>query len=102
MMLTPVLAHDLETARKIVLENLTDYRVKVWLFGSQATGSARLYSDIDIAILPLQPLPVRTLSDVRELLEESDIVRNVDVVDLSETDESFLQRVESEGILWKE
>jgi predicted nucleotidyltransferase len=101
-MLTPVLTHDLETARKIVLENLKDYRAKVWLFGSQATGRARLYSDIDIAILALQPLSAQTLSDIRETLEDSDIVRQVDIVDLSETDESFLQRVESEGVLWKE
>jgi predicted nucleotidyltransferase len=101
-MLTPVLTHDLETTRKIILEQLRDYRVKVWLFGSQATGNARLYSDIDIAILPLQPLSARTLSDIRETLEDSDIVRHVDIVDLSETDESFLQRVESEGVLWKE
>ena len=70
-MLTPVLTHDLESVKKIVLEQLKAHGAKVYLFGSQATGKARLYSDIDVAILPLQPLPVLALSEIREKLEES-------------------------------
>jgi predicted nucleotidyltransferase len=101
-MVTPVLTSDLESVKRIVLEQLKAYRAKVYLFGSQATGNARLYSDIDVAILPFQPLPAHTLPEIREKLEESDIVREVDVLDLSEADESFRQRVEKEGVLWKE
>ena len=101
-MLTPVLTHDLESVKKIVLEQLKAYKAKVYLFGSQATGKAQLYSDIDIAILPLQPLPILALSEIREKLEERDIVREVDVLDLTETDDIFRQRVEKEGVLWKE
>jgi predicted nucleotidyltransferase len=99
---TPVLQHDLEFTRKIVLERLKNYRARVYLFGSQATGKARLYSDIDVAIMPLQKLPVSTFSDIREDLEESDILRKVDVIDLTEADENFCQRVEREGVLWKD
>ncbi len=102
MLNTPVLTHDLESAKKIVLEQLKAYRAKVYLFGSQATGKARLYSDIDVAILPLQPLPILALPEIREQLEESDILRTVDVLDLTETDDAFRQRVEKEGIVWKE
>lgn len=99
---TPVLQHDLEFARKIALERLKNYRARVYLFGSQATGKARLYSDIDVAIMPLQKLPVSIFSNIREDLEESDIVRAVDVIDLTEADENFRQRVEQEGVLWKD
>ena len=100
-MVTPILTHDLQTARKIVLRHLKGRRARVYLFGSQATGKARLYSDIDVAILPLQSMPVQTLSDIREELEESDVVRIVDVIDLTDTDAAFRQRVEREGVLWK-
>jgi predicted nucleotidyltransferase len=86
-MATPILIHDLETVRKIVLKHLKGYRAKVYLIGSQATGEARPKSDIDVAVLPLQPLPDLLLFNIRESLEESDVVRNVDVVNLSETDE---------------
>jgi predicted nucleotidyltransferase len=99
---TLVLQHDLEFTRKIVLERLKNFRARVYLFGSQATGKARLYSDIDVAIMPLQKLPLAIFSEIREDLEESDIVRKVDVIDLRETDESFRLRVEKEGIVWKD
>jgi predicted nucleotidyltransferase len=101
-MLTPILTSDLESAKNIILTQLKDYQVKVYLFGSQATGQARLYSDIDVAILPLQPLPMLTIPIIREKLEESDIIRTVDVINLSETDKGFRQRVEKEGVLWRE
>ncbi len=101
-MVSPVLTRDLESVRQIVLDVLKGYRARVWLFGSQATGRARLHSDIDVAILPLEPLPKSTFFNIRDALEESDVIRTVDVVDLSETDESFCQRVEKEGIQWKE
>jgi len=101
-MKTLVLQHDLDTTREIVLEHLKNYRVRVYLFGSQATGKARPYSDIDVAILPLQPLPISMFSEIHEELEESDIVRTVDVVDLAEADENFRQRVEKEGVIWKD
>ncbi|MFZ5822261.1 MAG: type VII toxin-antitoxin system MntA family adenylyltransferase antitoxin [Chloroflexota bacterium] len=97
-----VLLNDLKLARKITLENLKGYRAKVYLFGSQATGKAHPYSDIDIAILPLQPLPPSLFFNLRDALEESDVVRTVDVVDLREVDEKFYQRVVDEGVLWTE
>lgn len=78
-MTTPVLIHDLETVRKIVLKHLKGYRAKVYLVGSQATGEARPKSDIDVAVLPLQPLPDLLFFNIRESLEESDVVRNVDL-----------------------
>jgi len=101
-MVTPVLTHDLESTKKIVLEQLKAFRAKVYLFGSQATGKARLYSDIDVAIFPLEPLPIHIISEIQEKLDESNILRQVDMVDLSMSDDVFLQRVEREGILWKE
>jgi predicted nucleotidyltransferase len=101
-MVTPILAQDLETTRTIVLKYVQDRRAKVYLFGSQATGRSRLHSDIDVAILPLEPLPALIFSNIREALEESNIVRTVDVVDLSDADETLRQRVLEEGVLWKE
>jgi predicted nucleotidyltransferase len=74
----------------------------IWLFGSQATGRSHLHSDIDVAILPLEPLPEMTFPNIREALEESNVIRTVDVVDLSSADEKLRQRVLKEGVLWNE
>jgi predicted nucleotidyltransferase len=97
-----VLLNDLKLVRQITLKTLKGYHAKVYLFGSQATGKAHLYSDIDVAILPLQPLPPSLFFNLRDALEESDVIRTVDVVDLGEVDEKFYQRVIDEGILWTE
>ncbi len=101
-MITPTLVHDLETVRKIVLTNLRPYRARVYLFGSQATGKAVAFSDIDVAILPLQPLPDSLFFEIRDMLEESNVVRTVDVVNLQEVGEKFRQQVIQEGVLWTE
>ncbi len=86
--------------RDIVMEGLGGRRAKVYLFGSRARGDARRWSDVDVAVLPLEPLPPRMLGDIREALEESHVPYTVDVVDLSSADAAFREAVEREGVLW--
>lgn len=93
-------AWDIQEARRLVLAGLKGMRAKVYLYGSRAKGGSGRFSDIDIAILPEQPLLMDTLPAIRELLEESQILYGVDLVDLSQTDEEFRQKVIREGILW--
>lgn len=97
-----VQADDLKATRQIVLNGLKHYHAKIYLFGSQATGKFRPTSDIDVAVLPLETIPRIVFVSIREALEESNIVRHVDLIDLSETDERFQARVLQEGIAWNE
>ena len=96
------MSNDLTEARRIVQEGLKGYAVRIYLFGSQVTGNANSASDIDVAIEPLQRLPSGLLSLIRERLEESCVLQKVDIVDLSLADEVFKERIQQEGILWKE
>jgi len=91
---------DLNIIREIILSRLQDHPVKVYLFGSHATGRAAPASDIDVAILPEGSLPTGLLSRVREEIENSNVPYRVDLVDLSQTDEAFRRRVLNEGIRW--
>lgn len=100
--LLDVQTEDMEIVKDIVLKGLMNFRAKIFLFGSFATGKAGRISDIDIAVLPLEPLPVSLLSEIREQFEESNALYEVDLVDLSGTDSGFNKRVYKEGILWKE
>ena len=84
----------------MVLEGLAEYAVRVYLFGSHARGTATRTSDVDVAILPLEPLPLWVLSVLRGELEESQILPRVDLVDLSMTNPAFRERVMQEGIVW--
>ena len=91
---------SLTEARRIVLQVLGQHAVRIFLCGSRARGRAGPQADIDIAILPLSPLPAGILSELREALEESTIPYDVDIIDLSTVDESFRSKVLSEGVAW--
>jgi hypothetical protein len=91
---------DIEQIKMIVYKRLAEHPVRIFLFGSHATGRARSSSDVDIAVLPETELPTGLLSQVREDLEMSNVLYNVDLVDISKTDEAFRQRVLAEGVEW--
>jgi len=92
---------DLDEVRRIVLQGLGSHRARVWLFGSRARGTGARASDIDVAILPLEPLPASTLIRIEETLEDCLVLSPVELVDLSSADSALRERVEREGIPWK-
>lgn len=91
---------DLAEARAIVKRVLGGQQARVFLFGSRARGTSGRHSDIDIGILPLEPLGEGTLALLREAFEESTIPFHVDVVDLTAVDEALGARILREGIPW--
>jgi predicted nucleotidyltransferase len=91
---------DLEEAKRIVMDRLGAHRALVYLFGSQATGGAHRGSDIDIGVLPLEPLPHGLLFEIAEALENSRILCSVDVVDMSRIEPAFRERIQKEGVPW--
>jgi predicted nucleotidyltransferase len=91
---------DLEQVRTIVLEGLRGHPARVYLFGSWARGKARRISDMDVGILPLEPLPPGLLLDLQEALENSDVLYQVDLVDLTSAYGPLRDWVLSEGVLW--
>jgi predicted nucleotidyltransferase len=93
---------DLDEVRRIVCAALRGHQAQVYLFGSWATGENRRTSDIDIAILPSEPLPEDILSRIKKALEESLVIYPVDVVDLSRVSPQFRDRVLEEGVLWSD
>jgi uncharacterized protein len=93
-------SRDLDEVRRVVSDGLRGRRVRVYLFGSWARGEARRISDIDVGILPLEPLPPGLLLDLQEALEMSDVLYPVDLVNLSAASPSLRERVLSEGVLW--
>jgi predicted nucleotidyltransferase len=93
---------DLDRARSVILNGLRGYDAEVYLFGSFARGAGTLGSDIDVGVLPLEPIPAWVLSSVRTQLEEAPLLFLVELIDLSEADAEFRQRVIEEGVRWNE
>ena len=61
----------------------------VWVFGSRVTGNAKAFSDLDIAIITTQPLPLDVSASLSDDFSESDLPYKVDVVDWATTNASF-------------
>jgi len=62
---------------------------ELFIFGSEANGTADRRSDIDIGILGPQPVSGAVMQQIREELETLRTLRSFDVVDFSRVDESF-------------
>ena len=73
--------------REILRKHVPEREVVV--FGSRATGTAKKYSDLDIAILGDEPLSLDTIASIGEGLGDSDLPFKVDVVDWARADEAF-------------
>ena len=87
------------TERQIVLDILAAHlpaETRVWVFGSRATGRARRYSDLDLAIDAGRPLSLDETALLREAFTDSDLVYKVDVVDWHGIDEPFQKEIAKE------
>lgn len=91
----------LEMVRQIVITEIADYPVKVYLFGSWARGEERVSSDIDIAVERSGGVPMELITRLRDALEESIVPYRIDVVDMTEATQELINKVRKEGILWK-
>lgn len=76
--------------------------VKIYLFGSYATGRARPGSDVDIALDAGQRLDKVVVGEVREVLDATNIAHRFDVSDFHRLPPDMQAMVKKEGIVWKD
>ncbi len=81
----------------MVLAALGEHDAAVWLFGSCARGEARQHSDIDIAILPHDELPLGFFGGLQADIEDSKIPYDVDLVDLTHADSALVDAGSARG-----
>ena len=73
----------------IIFQFINPNKYQVFIFGSQATGKAKKFSDYDIGIIGEKPIAWKTLSLAEEAFEESDLPFKVDLVDFSLVSDKF-------------
>ncbi|HTT80317.1 MAG TPA: nucleotidyltransferase domain-containing protein [Stellaceae bacterium] len=71
---------------------------KVWVFGSRASGRARRYSDLDLAIDAGRPLSFSETATLREAFDDSDLPHQVDVVDWQAIDDNFRRLIAGQRV----
>lgn len=83
--------------RGILLKHVPDY--EVWAFGSRTQGSAKPFSDLDLAIVSEQPLSLDLYAALRDDFSESDLPWKVDVVDWASTSNVFRAIIERDKVV---
>lgn len=66
-------------------------------FGSRANGTARPYSDLDLAVIWKSRMDFAQTAGLREAFDESDLVFKVDIVDWYDLDDGFRAMIRQEG-----
>ncbi len=73
--------------------------LEVWAFGSRVTGRAKPYSDLDLAIITDQPLPLSVSAALSNAFADSALPFKMDVVDWATTNEEFRKIIEREKVV---
>ncbi|MCY4003901.1 MAG: restriction endonuclease subunit S [Rhodospirillales bacterium] len=71
---------------------------KVLVFGSRATWTAKDYSDLDLAILGGEPLPLDVITTMAEGFGEADLPFKVDLVEWAKIDQTLRNIIRRDGV----
>jgi uncharacterized protein len=87
--------------RRLVLNILRAHlppNTKAWVFGSRATGRARLYSDLDLAIDAGRRLTLDETARLSEALSDSDLPYRVDLIDWQGIDDRWRRTIAAQRV----
>ena len=82
-----VAEQHLETIKRILAKYAGDCEVRA--FGSRISGTAKEYSDLDVAVIGKGKIKRRDKMLLREAFEESDLPFRVDVIDYIAISDAF-------------
>ncbi len=71
----------------------------VWAFGSRATGKAKPFSDLDLAIIGEEPLGLALSAALSHDFSASDLPWKVDIVDWATTSPIFQKIIEQDKVV---
>ena len=74
---------------------------RIYLFGSRARGGNAPYADIDIALDAGKELPMIDVDEVKSMFKESNIIYNIDVVDLYQVNNAMREQILKDKVIWK-
>lgn len=101
MTVEPVMSSAERAVVMRILDEIVPER-EVRAFGSRVTRKAKPYSDLDLAIMGDEPLPMATRARLEEAFTDSILPWKVDVLDWASTDEGFRGIVGRECVVLKE
>jgi uncharacterized protein len=87
--------HELEMVRNILNRFVPEAEILV--FGSRIHGTAKPWSDLDLAIKAKSALDWKLLEEIKEAFQESELPFRVDVLDWNDITDAFRRAIEESG-----
>jgi predicted nucleotidyltransferase len=88
----------LELVKTILRKHLPE-STKIYAFGSRAKGTAKPFSDLDLAIdADGKKLPAKVMTNLRSDFEESNLDYKIDIIDFNDISPEFKKIVEQRKI----
>jgi uncharacterized protein len=81
-------ADERETVRAILARHLPR-GVRVYAFGSRASGRPKPTSDLDLALDGAAPITIAEMAELREAFDESPLPWKVDLIDMASVSAAF-------------
>lgn len=91
-----LLPHELHEVTQILAQHLP--AVEVRAFGSRVKGTAKPYSDLDLALMTTHPLSLEQEAVLKEAFGESSLPFKVDLLDWATTTPAFQDIVRRDGV----
>ena len=82
---------ELAIVKTILQQYVTD--IPVWAYGSRVKGTAKRYSDLDLALVTKEPLTFLQLAKLENAFSDSELEWKVDIVDWASASDEFKQIV---------
>ncbi len=89
-------AKQLAIVRAILAEHVP--HAKVWAFGSRVLGTAKRFSDLDLAVEDKEALSITSWGNLRHAFQESDLPISVDILDMRTVKQPFKRIVERQRV----
>jgi predicted nucleotidyltransferase len=91
---------DLKKGERELVKNILDQfipNVEIRVFGSRIKGTAKPWSDLDLAIISSAPIDLKLMAEIREAFEISSLPFRVDLLDWNDISTSFQRAIEASG-----
>ena len=87
--------NHIETVLGILARHVPECEARI--FGSRFSGTAKRYSDLDIALVGREKLDWRVMAAIKEEFQESELPFRVDILDWNNTSAEFRKVIEESG-----
>ena len=93
--------NHLVIVQEILNRCLLSSDITIWVFGSRARGTAKQYSDLDIALEHnrKEKIPSSLISELVNEFEESNLPYKVDILDMNNISDNFKQIIEEDKVI---